>query len=239
MKSENFFDIHSHVIFDVDDGAKKIEESLELLRLLKESGAIAVAATPHFWGDVMNLSEQLSKVKTNFEVLQNATKGDSPDLLLGFEVRYFRDFSKAEAIKELTYGNSKYMLVEMRYNDPITDRCIEEIKELTYSFGITPILAHIERFAKYPGYKGILSLIEQGFVKAQVNADSFEDRSRKKEALRLIKGGYIDFLASDTHSVDSRPPKTDMAFRAVETALGKETVNKLQENSLKFYNEIK
>ena len=69
-----FFDIHSHILPNVDDGAKTIEDSLELLKLLKEQGVTAVLATPHFYPQDDNLSEFIEKCAKAFDSLNNEAK---------------------------------------------------------------------------------------------------------------------------------------------------------------------
>lgn len=232
----NFFDIHSHILFDIDDGPKELLESLCLLDVEKKLGARAVAVTPHFYANQMDLEEFFKVSNQCFNALVAACDNEKPKLILGCEVCYFRNISKAEAIADLTYGNSKYMLLEMV--SPISDTAIEEVKELYYAYGLKPILAHLERYHKKDGYKGLLKLIEDGFVKAQVNASSFADKAKRKEALNLIKNGYADFLASDTHSVKLRPPQFENAFEIIKKQLGEDALQKLIQNSQKLYCEI-
>lgn len=43
------FDIHSHIIYHIDDGSRTLEESLELIRQDVEQGAHAIIATPHYY----------------------------------------------------------------------------------------------------------------------------------------------------------------------------------------------
>ena len=236
MTHNNFFDIHSHILFDVDDGPKEIAESMSLLRAEKEMGAKAVALTPHFYANRMELDPFVSLAKERFEVFKNDSRNCNVELVLGFEVAYFRNISRAEAITGLTYNNSKFLLLEMI--PPLNEFAIEEVKELYYSFGLKPILAHLERYSKVNGYKNLLKLVEDGFVKAQVNASAFPDKTSRKEALNLIKNGYADFLASDTHSLGTRPPLFDTAFEIINNQLGEKTAEKLAENSRNLYCKI-
>ena len=71
---------------------------------------------------------------------------------------------------------------------------------------------------------------------AQVNASSLVDKGHKRFALKLIKKGYISFIASDAHSVVYRPPLMDKAFETVKNNLGQEYVDALLKNSDSFYN---
>ena len=56
-------DIHSHIIFDVDDGSKNIEESLELLRMMKKCGFDNVIMTPHYIEDTEYCSYNPEKLE--------------------------------------------------------------------------------------------------------------------------------------------------------------------------------
>ncbi len=40
-------DIHSHIVYDVDDGSHSLDESLAMLRIAQESGTTDIVATPH------------------------------------------------------------------------------------------------------------------------------------------------------------------------------------------------
>ena len=40
-------DIHSHILWGLDDGAETLEESLAMLKLAAESGTTDIVATPH------------------------------------------------------------------------------------------------------------------------------------------------------------------------------------------------
>jgi protein-tyrosine phosphatase len=43
----DYVDLHSHVLFGIDDGARSLEDSLEMLKLLSAIGFSLVCATPH------------------------------------------------------------------------------------------------------------------------------------------------------------------------------------------------
>jgi protein-tyrosine phosphatase len=94
--------------------------------------------------------------------------------------------------------------------------------------GYTPLVAHIER---YPYFRNNYSLLEefvQGGVLAQVNAESvIYGGNTGKRVLRMISDGLAHVLASDTHSMESRPPMLGEAVRVVEKKLGSEVAQEL------------
>ena len=80
-------DIHSHILFDVDDGSRNLEESIELLKKLKEIGFNNIILTPHYInGSEYSLDNHEKKVK--FKELQNELKEKKIDIniYLGNEV---------------------------------------------------------------------------------------------------------------------------------------------------------
>ena len=42
-----FADIHTHIIFGVDDGAQTFEQTQQMLRLAQQNGVTVIAATSH------------------------------------------------------------------------------------------------------------------------------------------------------------------------------------------------
>ena len=230
------FDIHAHVIPGVDDGAKDIKEAKALLKMAKDNGIGAIVATPHFYADKVSFLEYETTINENYQLLLSETEG-MPNVYKGYEVRYFRGISTSEYTRRLTLNGSEYMLVEFPYGENITDSMVRDIEDIYYNQRITPILAHLERYHKYHGFKKALGLIDDGIAMAHVNATSFND-SYKKAASALLQEGYASVVATDMHSVDIRPPMLDSALSAIGKNLGKQTLLKLAENYERLHNDI-
>ena len=235
----NYLDIHSHILPNVDDGAKDIETSVALLQMLKEQGVTHVIATPHFYPDTDSAEDFAEQVEPAYSQLKKATWGtDLPQVYLGCELHYFGGISKSKSITQFAIRGTKYILLELQYDTPITKTILQDITDIYENTGLIPILAHIERYTKLRGYKKLLKLISDGTVLAQSNAESLLLRDYCKPTEKLIKGGYVSFLASDAHSLHRRPPYIDKALKAIEEKLGRSVATRLIIKSNKLLEEI-
>lgn len=206
-------DIHSHIIWGVDDGAKDKEESIGLLKALKEQGVDKVIATPHFSEYITEFESYQKKVQERFEILKNTE--DLPELFLGYEFKYFKGCSTSEVTERMCLGNSKYLLLELPYTD-IQLSALNEIENLRYNKNIIPIFAHIDRYSAYNNYKELIKFVSETDVHAQINANSVYCERNKRNAFKLLKNDLISFVGSDAHSLDFRPPNMDKFYNIVE-----------------------
>lgn len=234
-----YLDIHSHILLAVDDGAKDLEMSLELLKLLKEQDVTHVIATPHFYPEHDSFEDFLTKTETAYSLLKSEIcESDLPEIFLGCELRYFDGIGKLTSIRQFAIKNTDYLLLELPYSMPITDKVLEDITAICDNTGLIVILAHVERYAKVKGYKKLLKFIESGTVLAHINAGGVLSKDEGKICKKLLKGGYISFLASDTHSPNHRPPEIKKALEKISETLGKSVANRLIIKSNRLLDEI-
>lgn len=235
----DILDIHSHILPGVDDGAKDLEESVKLLEMLKEQGVTAVLATPHFYGMQDSIEDFLERRENAKKALLNEIKDrDLPAVYIGGEILYFPGMGGIERVKELGITGAKYILLEFSVID-FNDTVCRDILNIRDNFGLIPIIAHIERYKKFKNYKKLLKLVEAGEILSQVNAGSVVEGVFSKSAHKLLKKNLVHFIGSDTHSVDHRPPFIKEAYRIIGEKYGKETENRLKENSSRFLEELK
>ncbi|MBQ8648581.1 MAG: hypothetical protein IJ470_00745 [Clostridia bacterium] len=235
----NLLDIHSHILPGVDDGAKDIVCSVKLLEMMKEQGITNVIATPHFYAFEDNLENFTARITSSYNHLKAVTDGLSlPQIHLGAEVFYFDGIGQSESIRSLCLAGTDYLLLELP-NCTLDSCIIKDITHINTNLGIIPIVAHIERYCKQRGFKKLLKLVENRTVYAQVNALSVLQPPYSKIANRLIKKGYISFIATDTHSVVNRPPLMNQALRKVEKLLGEKYKDMFIANSKKLLSHIR
>lgn len=218
-------DMHSHILPGIDDGSQSVEESLALLTCLREQGVQTVVATPHFYADRDDPERFLSRREEARARLEWG-EAELPRILLGAEVAYFDGMCHSAELTRLQVGNSGLLLVEMPFV-AWTQRMITEVTQLPLLTGLTPVLAHVERYRRrdqLPKYRR--QLLEQGIL-FQCNAEPFLSMKERRWVLSQLKKGCIHFLGSDAHNLTVRPPKMEQAAAVITQKLGKDALNRL------------
>lgn len=196
-------DIHTHILFKVDDGARSIEESLDMIKECEKQGVNTIVLTPHFYED--------NDFMNNYLVLKEKT---NCNLILSSEVYYEENFNKKYALFPKI---NDYVLLEFdRY-----ENIVDVLYDLTLD-GKKIILAHAERYNL--GIEDIKSIKSFG-VLIQVNSISILNNNKKAKAMLSEK--LIDFIASDMHDLDIRSTHMKKAYDFVCKKVDIEYANKI------------
>ncbi len=231
-------DFHSHILPEIDDGAQSVEESIAMLKMLKEQGVQTVALTSHYIAMDESPDDFLQRRERSLKILKDeiSKSGEvTPKLMLGAEVYYYPNICKMEELRKLTLDDTGLLLMEM----PMAtwgEYAIKEIIDLVNSSDITVVIAHIERALKYQKKGTIERLIDNG-VLMQVNASFFISRSTRKKALKMLKNNLIHFIGSDCHNTKYRPPKIDEALKIIEDKFHKEFVDEFISSQNEYINK--
>lgn len=220
-------DWHSHILPGIDDGSYDEAESISMLEMQSSQGVSTVIATPHFYANDETVESFLDKRSRSFEQLKARLPENSPDILLGSEVRYYQGISRMEDLKRLRIEGSKLLLLEM----PMagwTEYMVRELMELSGRSSIRIILAHVERYLGLQK-QSVRERIYESDILMQVNASFFTTFASKRKALSLLKEGKIHFVGSDCHNMTSRPPKIGKAFEIIQKKLGDEYISQMNE----------
>lgn len=214
-------DFHSHILPGVDDGSRSVAESLEMLRMEAAQGIRKVIATPHFYAHRDNPERFLRRREAAWDTLRKAMAAEPglPEIVLGAEVYYFPGMSESDAIEQLTIGNSRFLLLEMPL-PPWTPAMYREMDAIYAKRGITPIVAHIDRYIRPLKTYGIPKKLEELPVLVQANAEFFRSPRTTRMALRMLKEDRIHLLGSDCHDLESRAPNLGSALKRIEERLG-------------------
>lgn len=215
-------DFHTHILPNVDDGSRSVQESLELLKMLSEQGVETVLATPHFYADRESTDDFLARRRAAYDRLCAELPQGMPRIILGAEVRYYDGISHMEDIKKLCIGNTKLLLLEMPMTE-WTEYMIKEVLDISSTRGVTLVLAHIDRYIKLQ-HSGVWDRFLENGILMQVNATFFTSFTTRRRALSMLRNNYIHFLGSDCHGVLKRPPYIGDAVSMIEKKMGKEFV---------------
>jgi protein-tyrosine phosphatase len=210
-------DLHSHILRGLDDGARSLEDSLEIARAAVEDGITVIAGTPHVRDDwptdagvmeyrVAELNAELQQAGVPLEVRPGGE----------IAVEWLARLSHDELRRFGLGGNPRYLLVETPYYGwPLA--LAGRLFSLRVA-GITPVLAHPERNAEVQAHPDRLDPLVEGGVLVQVTAASIDGRIGRRSqecARRLVEGGLAHMLASDAHHALVREVGMTAAAKAV------------------------
>lgn len=221
-------DFHSHILPRIDDGSASMEESITMLRMEAEQGVDCVVATPHFYA-YHDTPERFLNRRARAESLLREEMVKYPDLpkvKIGAEVYFFKGISDSDMISELTIDSKRCILIEMPAS-PWTDSMYRELEDLYVKRGLTPIVAHVDRYISRFHTFGIPKRLGELPVLVQANADFFLKRATSSMAIRMLKNDGVHLLGSDCHDLDSRKPNLGEAVGVIERRLGGEIINRI------------
>ncbi|MBQ1991568.1 MAG: hypothetical protein II233_02205, partial [Clostridia bacterium] len=212
------FDIHTHILPSIDDGASDIDISILLLEALEEQGVTHIAFTPHFYTQYEDIENRLAQFLEAREKAYKLVKENYTGNLtftVGAEVHLSENILLIENLKDLCYRSTNYLLIEMPYNSSFSDEEIKILKEIISKHKIIPVLAHIERYPVVFKNKELLSQLKEMGCIMQINTESLRGVFSKNKIIKLINEGYVALLGSDTHST-IRGCDYGMGFSVIE-----------------------
>lgn len=195
-------DLHTHLLFGIDDGCKSIDESIEILKKMSKAGIKEILITPHYIENSKYTCDNKNK-RVLLSKLKERVKEEKIDvtLYLGNEVFYTDKFLELIDEDEIaTLNKSKYLLFEFPMHNNY--RNAGEIISKLISKGYTPILAHPERYKKFQETPELAEEYLRMGLLLQGNYTSLfgkYGRAAKKTLKYYIKRGWISFLGSDVH----------------------------------------
>lgn len=228
-----YIDFHTHILHNIDDGAKDIAMSLAMVESAYETGAETVVMTPH----IEATSDYEGFLKTrekSFRELSSAVEERGilhPEFLLGAEVLLDGSLSEREDVRSLCIGDTELILIELPYTS-WNSWYNNEIYNLMVKHDVVPVMAHIERYLRSPAdIRKLEKLISFG-VKFQINASSFLSFSGRRIIRELAATGNIHAIGSDAHNMSRRTPDISKALKSLEKKFGYDFIEHIYNKTL-------
>lgn len=224
-------DIHTHIIPNVDDGSKSVEETFNLIKEAEKVGFDTIVATSHYMEEYYEVENQERKVWIDTINQKLVEQGTNVRLCIGNEIYITDNIIKLlEDGKASTINNTSYVLFEMPLNaKPLN---LNDVVFEMLGSKLVPILAHPERYSfvqKEPDL--IYDLIQKG-VLMQCNYGSFYGQyGRKAEiiAKNLLIKDMVHFLGTDVHKQNTIYPKIPKIIDELKNMVGEGKVKELTE----------
>ena len=206
-------DYHCHILPRMDDGPKDLDMSLAMIQLMMAQGVDRIVATSHFYAHrEKSVYDWLQRRQDAFAQIADADL-TMPYIHLGAEVAVEHGLSRLPGVHQLTLGDTPYILLELPYA-PFGYWMLEEIYDLCQRYGLSPVLAHIHRYAHFCTRSQMEEILQTDAV-FQMNIEAFQNFHERRFAMSLIRRGCPYVLGSDAHNMTSRRPEWDKLRRKV------------------------
>ena len=219
-------DIHSHILPGLDDGARTLEEAVEMVRMAADNGTTDIVASPHandqYAYDLELIENKIGELQEASKHVIRVHRG------CDFHLSTKNLFAVLKHPQEYTVNGKSYLLTELP--ELMSPSSASGILARLQSAGLMPIITHPERNTIL---RDRISEVE-AFVNAgcliQVTAMSLLGgfgKPAQRASEYLLDRGWVHFIASDAHDTRYRPPLLTDAHRAVTKLWGTETARAL------------
>ena len=198
-------DLHTHIIPNVDDGSKSMEQTIQMLKQAEDAGFTDVFATPHYIKE--SIEQEASNIILKVEELNKIASGNKINIKIhpGEEIYLVNDLHELISQgKLLTLANSKYILIELPMHSSVA--YLNDVVFNIFSLGFIPVIAHPERYDYVKKNIKYIEELKQNGVLFQGNFGSLVGiygKTAKKVLKKLLKYGLIDFMGTDSHRPDT------------------------------------
>lgn len=225
-------DLHCHILPNIDDGAKSIDEAIGLVRLAAEQGVSRMVATPHIHLGIFDnnlqsinvayavLCDALALTNLDVQVRAAAEVRISPEIMLFIEQQQLPFLGR--------YQQKDVLLLELpsSHIPPGTDKLISWL----LAKNVLPMIAHPERNRELQTHpERITPFVQAGCLLQLTAASLIGDMGPASQQLseHFLKRKLYSIVASDCHSLNRRPPKLALAHDAISALVDEEYAYRL------------
>lgn len=193
-------DLHSHLIPGIDDGAKTLEDSLQLIERLSKLGYRRIITTPHVMADLYPNTPD--DILSGLEKVRAAAANKKIDIEIDAAAEYFMDEHFAPLVEHdqlLTLPGNRVLVEMSTLNSP--PNLFNDLFRLQTK-GYQPVLAHPERYVFLKeDFRQYTRLKDYGceFQLNLLSITGYYGKPVRDIALKLLKNKMIDLLGTDMH----------------------------------------
>ncbi len=230
-----YIDIHSHLLYGIDDGCLDQEESFDCIKRLIKFGYTGTVCTPHFWherypqntvsqieGHVCRLQAQIEEAGYNYKIWQGGELRLAPDSI---------PWLKQNGIP--TLANSKYVLFDLWVDK--WPKWANKTIEFLFAQGYQPIMAHPERHTHIKKYDKVIDNLTQMGIIFQGNLQAFTGELGYNADIfareMLTQNKYI-MLGLDMHQFETLENRLD-GITQVQQLVGEEKTLELLNTNIR------
>ncbi len=227
-----FTDIHSHVIWGVDDGADEKAETFRMLREAAADGIDRIICTPHVTPGVYEFPEDTFQEHFWEAAEYIGRERLRLQLYRGAEVLYTDNTPRLLRERQIaTMAGTNYLLVEFSPTDS-KEHIFEAVQKVSGT-GVIPIIAHLERYPAIGKTEQVAELKRRFRALVQINARTLTRKQpvlRRKYLDHLFTEGLVDFVATDTHAMEGRGTCMTAGMKAIREKYGDAAAKRIADN---------
>lgn len=234
-------DIHQHLLYGMDDGARSADEMHAMLRRAAAQGIARIVATPHITPGVERFDfEQYERARAEAQTYC-AEEGLGIEMYAGAEILYTEQTCRfLEEGRAPTMAGTDHVLVE--FSPDIRYEKLHEALTQLQHYGYLPIVAHVERYecltrrpSRLGELKDELDVCFQVNCATIIQSKGFAIRHFLK---KLIEWDMLDAIATDAHHAKTvRTVNMREAYQALKREYGASYARHLTDGHLLFNTE--
>ena len=232
-------DLHCHILPGVDDGAKTLDESVEMAKVAVREGITHILATPHhmnrhWYNEKQDVIQRVNDLQIELDRL-----GIELTIFPGQEVRLYGDIITDIEDDKILFTDEQQQYILIEFPTETIPSYAERLFFDLQSYGKTPIIVHPERnheILKNPNR--LKSFVDKGAL-AQLTAASYTGgfgNKIQKLSKQLIEANLVHFIASDAHNVKNRAFHLQEAHKKLSKEYGTSKLNTFQAVTIALIN---
>jgi len=186
-------DMHSHLIANIDDGSKSIEDSITMILQLKELGFEKIITTPHITGEYYPNTPEI--IRSGLEKLKTKLSEKNISIKIEAAAEYYLDDYFEQLLIEqqelLTFSDNHILVEFSMLMEPAN--ALDLIFQLKTK-GYQPILAHPERYLYFK-----IKSLGCDFQVNLLSLGGYYGKAQKQLGIKLLRAGMVDYIGTDLH----------------------------------------